>query len=175
MTNGDEVTLHGVVMSGVGAAARFTELPWARGQFETKLGFRPFPGTFNIRLQPSDEAAWSQLRARPGIEITPEPGACLSFCYPLLVNGRISGAALRPEVAGYPQDIVEILAAIHLRSALGLVDGNAVELCFTTSLDSDGSSLPALTPSTSSGHALRRQAGGNQTERSSAGRESTSG
>ena len=124
------LSLHGTVTSGVGAAIGFTELPWARKQFETKLGFSPFPGTFNVRLQAEDETAWNRLRSRLGIEITPELGACLSFCYPVVVNGRIRGAVVRPEVPSYPAGIVEILAHVHLRSTLGVADGDSVELMF---------------------------------------------
>ncbi|HEY3115172.1 MAG TPA: DUF120 domain-containing protein [Chloroflexota bacterium] len=131
MTNAtNEVTIHGAVTSGVGAAVGFTELPWARTQFETKLGLRPVPGTFNVRLQPGDEAIWNRIRAKPGIEITPEPGACLSYCYPVRVNGSLPGAVIHPEVPGYPNDIVEVLSDIHLRSALEVGDGDTVELVF---------------------------------------------
>lgn len=138
----NEVTIHGTVTSGVGAAGGFTELPWAQRQFETKLGFRPFPGTFNVRLKPADEEIWRVLRAQPGIEITPEPGACLSYCYPVLVNGRIRGAVLRPEVHQYPADIVEILADTHLRSTLGLAEGDEVELLVCAAMEGPEAEIP---------------------------------
>ena len=118
------------MVTGVGAAAEFTELPWAHEQFKEKLGFPPFPGTFNVRLTPSDVATWSRIRAQAGVEITPEAGACVSYCYPVLVNGSVHGAVLSPEVPNYPADVVEILAETHLRSILGVADGDAVDLVF---------------------------------------------
>jgi CTP-dependent riboflavin kinase len=33
-----------------------------------------------------------------------------------------------PEVAGYPDDKIEIIAAVGLRAALGLADGDALAL-----------------------------------------------
>lgn len=138
-----ELVLHGNAVTGAGVAASFTELPWAQRQFQTKLGLRPYPGTFNLKVDPADEAAWRRLRAEPGIQILPdEAGACLSRCYPVLVNDRIRGAIILPEVAGYPPDVIEIIAEGHLRSTLGLADADPVALRVTAAGEG-GSQVPS--------------------------------
>jgi CTP-dependent riboflavin kinase len=125
-----EFLLRGVVASGLGTAAQFTDLPWVWGQFADKLGLHVWPGTFNVRLlDPQSQARWTALGQQPGIEIEPQaPGACVARCYPVLVNEWIRGAIVLPHVPGYPADQIEIVAAEHIRAGLGLHEGDEVSL-----------------------------------------------
>lgn len=121
--------IRGEVVSGAGLAAGFTELPWVREQTRERLGFVPFPGTLNVRLRaPEALAAWARLKARPGIPLEPEPGFCAARCHRVLVEGRAEAAVVVPAVAGYPADVVELLAPVRLRAALALEDGAAVAM-----------------------------------------------
>src|SRR6185503_4593139 len=124
-----EVTLHGVVASGVGQAAGFTELPWAARQFEEKLGFRPWPGTFNLRLvDEADRELWRRVASQPGIPIEPEAEACAAWCHTAVIGEAIAAAVILPCVMGYPSDQVELLAPEHVRSKLALKDGDRVRV-----------------------------------------------
>src|SRR5437764_5221067 len=70
-----ELTIHGVLRTGLGVAAQFTELPWVREQFQRKLGLDVWPGTVNLQVQdPAGLAALARLRAGGGVPIDP-PGA----------------------------------------------------------------------------------------------------
>jgi CTP-dependent riboflavin kinase len=42
----------------------------------------------------------------------------------------VRGAIILPHVAGYPEDQIEVLAVEHLRSYLGVGDGDTVALRF---------------------------------------------
>jgi CTP-dependent riboflavin kinase len=117
------------VSSGLGEGARFTRLDWVLAEFRAKLGFAPHPGTFNLRLQGIDwERARRALRAAAGIPITPAPGYCGARCFPVVVGGHVPGVAVLPDVAGYPEDKLEILSPVALRAALGVGDGDRVRL-----------------------------------------------
>jgi CTP-dependent riboflavin kinase len=117
--------VRGRVARGEGEGAAFTQLAWARAAFVRLLGIDPFPGTLN--LAPEDAAAWAALRARPGIAIPPPDATfCAARAWKVRVAGRIDAAIVVPEVAGYPDDKIEIIAAVSLRDALGLVDGDVV-------------------------------------------------
>jgi CTP-dependent riboflavin kinase len=123
------VELEGVASSGLGEGTRFTRLAWARTQFRAKLGFEPVDGTFNLHMQGE---AWRRARERldrePGIPIEPPPGSCAAKCFRVRLDGRVPGAAVFPEVAGYPADKLEVLAAESVRDALGVHDGQTVRL-----------------------------------------------
>lgn len=121
--------IRGRVVSGAGVAAGFTELLWVREQARCRLGFAPHPGTLNVRLSSPDAlGAWQRLKAQPGIPLEPEPGFCAARCYRVLVEGRIEAAIVLPSLAGYPPDIVELLAPVRLRDVLGLEDGAALAI-----------------------------------------------
>ena len=121
--------LRGKVTTGKGEARGFTQIPWVRQQLIGKLGFEPYPGTLNVRIEETDGiVAWMALRARPGIDIEPEDGFCAARCYPVDVEGQIRAAIILPLVAGYSADVVEVVGPVSLRDALGLSDGSAVTL-----------------------------------------------
>jgi len=119
--------LRGRVAQGQGEGAAFTRLVWARAAFIDQLGIDPFPGTLN--LKPEDAKAWAALRATSGSLIrSPNPSFCNARAWQVKIAGRIDGAVVVPEVPGYPKDKIEIIAAVSLRDALGLTDGDLVEL-----------------------------------------------
>ncbi len=93
------------------------------------VGIAPFPGTLNLTVDdPASRATWDTIRKRPGIRMAaPDPAWCDGRLYPVAI-GHIAGAIVLPEVAGYAPDQVEIIAAVGLRAALGLADGDRVEV-----------------------------------------------
>jgi CTP-dependent riboflavin kinase len=120
----------GRVASGKGEGARFTRARWARDAFIARVGIDPFPGTLNLRVEdPEARAVWARIRGSPGIHLpAPDPGWCDARLFPVTVAGREPGAIVLPAVAAYPDDQVEIIAAVGLRAALRLEDGDSVEV-----------------------------------------------
>ena len=124
--------LRGRLASGIGQGRVFTRLDWARRQFVDKLGIDPYPGTFNVVIDDPDAVAlWVRLKRRPGVAIE-NPGAgphdCDGRCYPVRIAGRIEGAIVLPDVPDYPPAQVEVIAAVGVRDALALEDGDSVSL-----------------------------------------------
>ena len=73
--------LRGVVCAGLGEGSGFVQLPWVRREFAAKLGFEPYPGTFNLHMAGADwDAARARIAREPGIPIDPEPGFCAARC-----------------------------------------------------------------------------------------------
>ncbi len=121
--------IRGRVVSGTGEAADFTRLPWVTEQVASGFHFKPFPGTLNLRLEGAqDLAMWKELRSQPGQLLEPEKGFCAARCYPVSVEGQVSGAIVLPAVPSYLSNAVELLAPVYLREALGLGDGAAVTI-----------------------------------------------
>ncbi len=74
---------------------------------------------------------WKELRSHPGKTLEPETGYCAARCYPVSVEGRISGAIVLPEAPSYTTDVVELLAPVNLREALKLGDGATVTVALS--------------------------------------------
>ena len=124
--------LIGRVASGRGEGQRFTQLDWAREQFTEKLGIDPSPGTLNLIVdEPEYAEIWNRLKSTPGVKIdNPNDGPhdCDARCYPVSVDGQIDAAIVLPEVPGYSAVKVEVIAAVGLRSTLGVEDGDRLSL-----------------------------------------------
>jgi CTP-dependent riboflavin kinase len=122
----------GRLATGAGQGKHFTELDWARQQFRDKLGIDPFPGTANLIVDDSESMeVWDRLKATPGVRIdNPNDGPhdCDARCYPVGIDGRIDAAIVIPEVPGYSPVQVEVIAAVGLRDALEIEDGDSLTL-----------------------------------------------
>jgi riboflavin kinase len=116
--------LKGNVFSGHKGGKLFVNLPWVREQMDEKLGFNPYAGTLNLRLP--NETALDRLREANGIKIVPEKGYSEGKCFKALVNGKVEGAVVLPDVPDYPLDLLEVLAPVNLREKFGLEDGMEV-------------------------------------------------
>src|SRR5262245_4063189 len=176
MTHDSSLVVEGVLRTGLGVAAQFTELAWVREQFQRKLGLDIWPGTVNLQVQaPAGLAALARLRAGGGVPIEPPggppsrdarsiprhapnaggearpgdeddaPGSghppkvggaggaashaegayCVGRCFPARI-GALDAAVVLPEVADYPVDKLELIAAVHVGRALGLQPGDRV-------------------------------------------------
>lgn len=127
-----KVIIVGRLATGIGQGKHFTRLDWARRQFMERLNIDPFPGTINVIVEePASLAAWQRLAATPGVRIdNPNDGPhdCDARGYLVSIEGRIDAAIVLPEVAGYPLNQIEIIAAQGVRAALGLRDGDPVHL-----------------------------------------------
>lgn len=127
--------LNGILTTGTGKAAFFTGLEWVIEQCETKLKFKPWPGTLNVRIDPQDLPVMKSISESQGITLEPpDKNFCESQVYPVRIND-IPGALILPEekVQVHKKDIVEILAPVFLRQALEIEDGSRVTIQLTDS------------------------------------------
>ena len=119
----------GSVVTGRGEAAAFTRLEWVREQFLDRLAIDPYPGTLNLTLAADsrDLEAWRQLQASAGHRIEPAtPLFCAARCYPVRLNDALPAGIVIPEVPDYPSAQVELVAAVSIRDALHVADGDRV-------------------------------------------------
>jgi HAD superfamily hydrolase (TIGR01509 family) len=143
------------VVQGCGEAAQFTSLDWVRARFREALGSDPYPGTLNaVPAGTVDREAWQSLRAEEGTSIAPPSAAwCAARGYRVRVGprritatgdppagdagpvppiskhgGRLPAAIIVPAVPGYPEDRIELIAALSVREAFGLSDGDALDI-----------------------------------------------
>ncbi|MFQ5857263.1 MAG: DUF120 domain-containing protein [Anaerolineae bacterium] len=134
------VALRGRVITGHREGAAFTQLPWVRTQFGERLGIDPFPGTLNLWLdEPAELEKWSRLKENSGVRIEPvSPDFCEAKGFPAMVVKPGSplnsqdysqpAAIILPDVSGYPNAQVELIASVSLRDTLGLRDGDILSV-----------------------------------------------
>jgi len=130
MSTSDQIIIYGKAVKGLRESSSFTEIPWVRGQFISKLGFTPYPGTFNLEVK--EETSLKKLKKVKegrGIEILPmESGFCSARCYHVLVGDKIEGVMVIPEVTGYPDSKLEIIAPCNIKDELEISDGDLVKV-----------------------------------------------
>jgi riboflavin kinase, archaea type len=114
-------------------------LDWVQEALRKTLGFAPYPATLNVRPSgPEDTRAWEEVqRDVAGVPLSPvEGGFCSARLYRISLrplagdDERVKGAVLLPDVADYPRDKIEIVAPVRLKQALGLKDGDCLDLEF---------------------------------------------
>ena len=119
--------LKGNVFTGKGEGAKFVNLSWARKQMEDKLGFTPYPGTLNMRLDEKSTKMRKALIDASGKEIMSHLGFCRGEIFQATIM-NVKCAVVIPEVSGYPEDVLEVVSSTNLREKLHLADGSMVEV-----------------------------------------------
>ncbi|MBI2880707.1 MAG: CTP-dependent riboflavin kinase [Candidatus Tectomicrobia bacterium] len=127
----NSVRLRGRLFKGLGEGARFTRLSWAKAAFARILGFEPFPGTVNLRVDPAEAGdALRRIRGAEGIPMSPpdESGFCAARCFRGRLGDKLAAGLVIPEVEGYYEDVLEILAPVNVRETLGVSEGDVLEV-----------------------------------------------
>ncbi len=119
------LTLDGKVVSGQGNGRKYIALPWVTQQIEEKLGFTPYIGTLNIQLSKKSKRQKKLLEKAKSVTICPAEGYCVGLLVKAHVNG-LECAVVLPQVEGYPENLLEVIASVNLRETLKLKDGDSV-------------------------------------------------
>ena len=129
MVDGDmSIVVKGRIVTGIGVGSRFIGMEWVREQILEKLGFDPYVGTLNVRMDEETSRRYhSLLEGREGIPLEPlDERYHRGKCYRSRINDRVDGAIVVPIVPDYPVDLLEVIAPVNLRERLGLQDGSEV-------------------------------------------------
>ena len=129
-----QYTLTGTVISGLGEGRYYMSIPHYKEQFGGCLGFEPFPGTLNIRLDAASIEARKQLDHAGWIDIPGFTANERTFGGASVIPCRIGGhkcAIVVPSRTHYPEDIIEVIAGCELRKALNLNDNDTIEVEIT--------------------------------------------
>jgi len=126
-------SLGGVVISGLGQGAYFMSLPWVRDAVRRLIGFAPYPGTLNLRLDSDTVSVWRRIQDGHAVVLAPPPETCGARLFPALIGAARPGATVEaavivPDVTSHGGDTLELVAAVHLRSVLRLRDEDRVSI-----------------------------------------------
>ncbi len=127
----DKIVIEGIITHGLGEGAYYVDIYADR--FEEALGFRPYPGTLNVKVT-NDEGRSSvkAMRKMVPLVVTGFVHEGRTFgdvtCYRVRVNGEINAAVVVAQRTHHSTDILEVIAPVNLREELGLEDGSTVTL-----------------------------------------------
>ncbi|MCW4021044.1 MAG: CTP-dependent riboflavin kinase [Candidatus Bathyarchaeota archaeon] len=127
------VTIEGVVFSGLREGAYYVTRDPYRRQFIEKLGFDPYPGTLNLKINSEyDARIREELETYPGIEITGFQNKDRTYgsvkCFRAAINNKEKGAVVLALRTHYDSSVIEVIAPFFLRGRLKLKDGNKVKV-----------------------------------------------
>uniref|UniRef100_A0A7C3WU30 Riboflavin kinase n=1 Tax=Thermofilum pendens TaxID=2269 RepID=A0A7C3WU30_THEPE len=128
--------LRGVVVPGLGEGAFYMSISKYLEAFKEILGYEPYTGTLNLKLDSESTEARRKLREiRAGYRIEGFSVDGREYCgvtvYKAVITGNgisISGAVLDIDKTKHGDEILEVIAPVKLRDVLKLRDGDRVEV-----------------------------------------------
>jgi riboflavin kinase len=123
----ETLVLKGRIFTGKTEGAKFIRLRWVERQIKDKLGFLPYAGTLNIRLTEESIGRKKALTRANSLDILPAKG----YCHGRLFRAHLENvecAVVFPQIADYPEDVIEVIASANLREKLDLADGDSVKV-----------------------------------------------
>lgn len=131
------ISLSGPVIDGAGEGGNFISLEGYMEQFVDALGYEPYAGTLNVKLDEVNVAKRTRLQDVDPIEIDGWESNGRSFgpvaCYPATietVDSHTYGQAhvLVPERTHHGPDQLEVIADVRLREELELETGEVISV-----------------------------------------------
>ena len=122
---------NGRIFTGLGEGSYYVDRTAYKDGFQKALGFRPFPGTLNLRIPSTQIARKKELEAHSGILIKGFQMGGRSFgdvkCFRASISG-IEGAVVLIGRTHHDSSVIEFIAPVNLRNALKLSDGSRAEI-----------------------------------------------
>ncbi len=125
--------INGEVFTGFGEGGYYISHRGYRKQFIKKLGFDPYPGTLNLRLaSPVDRRLRMELEKHEGMTVEGFENGQRTYggakCFRALINGTLEAAVLIIERTHHDTSVLEVIAPVNIRNALGLGERSPVSV-----------------------------------------------
>ncbi|WP_148688078.1 DUF120 domain-containing protein [Methanopyrus sp. SNP6] len=125
MSTGPTVVV-GEYVKGLGEGRRYVSIPYYRREIERVIGTRPFPGTFNVRVEREERESLRELASSYGYRIEPHGEYGGAWLYPCLVGGRPAWLVF-PDLTEH-RDQVEFISETELRREINVTHGDTVKI-----------------------------------------------
>ena len=125
------VELKGTIVSGMGEGAYYMGLKGYTKQFQTKIGYVPFPGTLNVRLdQKVHQESIKQFETLNGVKIKSFSDGKRTYgwvkCFNAKLNNSTNCELIILERTHHDDSIIELISKSCLRKTGKFKDGSKV-------------------------------------------------
>jgi len=129
----NHLEFQGIAISGMGEGAYYMSMDGYKNQFVKKLGYTPFPGTLNIKLEDRVYVdAKKELDRYPGVFIDGFSDGKRTYgwakCYNAIINDKVSGALLIIERTHHGDSVIEVIAPVKIKDIVKIKDGDKVNI-----------------------------------------------
>lgn len=127
------IELKGILVSGMGEGAYYMSQKGYTDQFRKKIGYIPFPGTLNVKLQQKEflEAA-KQFNSLDGIEIKGFSDGKRTYgwvkCFNAKLNNSINCDLITLERTHHDDSIIELISKFNLRQKAKIKNGSKLSI-----------------------------------------------
>ena len=127
------VDLKGTLVSGMGEGAYYMGLKGYTKQFISKIGYVPFPGTLNVRLDKKiHQESIKQFETLDGIKIKSFSDGKRTYgwvkCFPGKLNNSINCQLIVLERTHHDDSVIELISKVCLRKNSKFKDGSKVSI-----------------------------------------------
>ena len=127
------IELNGSVISGLGEGAYYMSLKGYTKQFKVKIGYVPFPGTLNLKLnQLQSTQIIQQLDEIDSITLDPFSDGKRTYgwvkCFHATLNNSIKCELIRLERTHHDDSVIELISKNNLRKIARLKTGSKVTI-----------------------------------------------
>ena len=128
-----DVELQGTLVSGMGEGAYYMSLKGYTKQFKAKIGYVPFPGTLNVKLDKKvHQEVIKQFETLNGITIKSFSDGKRTYgwvkCFAAKINQKIDCQLIILERTHHDRSIIELISKICIRKSGKLKDGSKVTI-----------------------------------------------
>ncbi|PKL66427.1 MAG: riboflavin kinase [Methanobacteriales archaeon HGW-Methanobacteriales-1] len=120
--------IKGLVTSGSQKGSYFMSQEIYIHQFQEKLGFKPFEGTFNILIEKQDLENIHEIREKNAEIVKGEGGFGDVEFIKATLEDKLEGAVIFPAKTHHPKEFLEFITSENVRETLNVRDGDFVTL-----------------------------------------------
>ena len=127
------VELKGTLVSGMGEGAYYMGLKGYTKQFKSKIGYIPFPGTLNVRLDKKiHQEAIKQFEILEGNKIKSFSDGKRTYgwvkCFSSKLNNSINCELIILERTHHDDSIIELISKVCIRKTAKIKDGSKISI-----------------------------------------------
>ena len=127
------VELRGTLVSGMGEGAYYMSLKGYTKQFKSKIGYVPFPGTLNVKLEKKEYVeVLKQVAAMDGTKIEGFSDGKRTYgwvkCFSCKLNEKIPCELILLERTHHDYSIIELISETEIRKKGNIKNGSEVSI-----------------------------------------------
>ncbi|HIH45466.1 MAG TPA: CTP-dependent riboflavin kinase [Candidatus Nitrosotenuis sp.] len=131
------INISGKLQSGMGEGKYYMSLKGYTKQFSQKIGYVPFPGTLNVKVDKKEQIeSLRQLTNIPGTLISGFSDGKRTYgwvkCFACKVNDKIDAQIILLERTHHDLSTIELISKFEIRKKLGLENGSTMSIKIST-------------------------------------------